>query len=139
MNALIVGLGYSLGPTVASLLLAVLPWPWLFGLQAPLGLVGCWLAWRYLPRTELAKSDKPYDRVLALLAAVCFASLVFTLSAIAQQKGLAVVLVALGLMLGSRTTTRRTRRRRKTGVQVRIILATDQTARTRKQAPYLRP
>ena len=27
LNALIVGMGYSLGPTVASLLLAVLPWP----------------------------------------------------------------------------------------------------------------
>ena len=38
LNALIVGMGYSLGPTVASLLLAVLPWPWLLGLQAPLGL-----------------------------------------------------------------------------------------------------
>jgi DHA2 family multidrug resistance protein-like MFS transporter len=101
MNALIVGLGYSLGPTVASLLLAVLPWPWLFGLQAPLGLVGLLLAWRYLPRTVPAKTNEPYDRVLALLAAVCFASLVFTLSAVAQQKGWAVVLAALGLMLGS--------------------------------------
>ena len=101
MNALIVGLGYSLGPTVASLLLAVLPWPWLFGLQAPLGMVGLLLAWLYLPRTVPAKSDAPYDRVLALLAAVCFASLVFTLSAVAQQKGWVVVLTALGLMLGS--------------------------------------
>jgi len=101
MNALIVGLGYSLGPTVAALLLAVLPWPWLFGLQAPLGWLGCWLAWRYLPRTEVAPSDVPYDRVLALLSAVCFASLVFTLSAVAQQKGLAVVLASLGVMLVS--------------------------------------
>ena len=101
MNALIVGLGYSLGPTVASLLLAVLPWPWLFGLQAPLGLVGCLLARRYLPRTEPAKTDEPYDRVLALLSAVCFASLVFTLSAVAQQKGVGVVVAALALMLGS--------------------------------------
>ena len=101
INALIVGLGYSLGPTVASLLLAVLPWPWLFGLQAPLGMLGFFLAWRYLPRNEPAKTDAPYDHVLALLSAVCFASLVFTLSAVAQQKGLAVVLTALGLMLGS--------------------------------------
>ena len=101
MNALIVGLGYSLGPTVASLLLAVLPWPWLFGLQAPLGMLGLMLAWRYLPRTVPAKTKEPYDRVLALLAAVCFASLVFTLSAVAQQKGWLVVLTALGLMMGS--------------------------------------
>ncbi len=101
MNALIVGLGYSLGPTVASLLLAVLPWPWLFGLQVPLGVLGCWLAWRYLPHTDTADADAPFDRVLALLSAVCFASMVFTLSAVAQQKSLVVVLAALGLMLGS--------------------------------------
>lgn len=101
MNALIVGLGYSLGPTVASLLLAVLPWPWLFGLQAPLGLVGWWLARRHLPRTEVARTDAPYDRGLAVLSAVCFASLVFTLSAIAQQKGVVVVVGAVLLMLAS--------------------------------------
>ena len=75
LNALIVGMGYSLGPTVASLLLAVLPWPWLLGLQAPLGLVGWLMARRYLPRTEPAGADVPYDRVLALLSALCFASL----------------------------------------------------------------
>jgi len=101
LNALVVGLGYSLGPTVASLLLAVLPWPWLLGLQAPLGLLGWWLARRHLPRTEPALVDGPYDLVLALLSAVCFAALVFTLSAIAQQKGMWVVLASLGLMLGS--------------------------------------
>ena len=44
LNAFVVGMGYSLGPTVASLLLSVLPWPWLFGLQAPLGALGWWLA-----------------------------------------------------------------------------------------------
>ena len=101
INALTVGLGYSLGPMVASLLLAVLPWPWLFGLQVPLGLLGCWLAWRYLPRTAATTADTPFDPVLALLSAVCCASLVFTLSAVAQQKSLAVVLTACGLMLGS--------------------------------------
>lgn len=101
LNALIVGMGYSLGPTVASLLLAVLPWPWLFGLQAPLGLLGWCLAWRYLPRTEAVQAGEPYDRGLALLSAICFASMVFTLSAVAQQKDALVVLASLALMLGS--------------------------------------
>ena len=100
-NALIVGMGFSLGPTVASLLLAVLPWPWLFGLQAPLGLVGWWLARRHLPRTEATHAGQPFDRGLALLSAVCFASLVFTLSAVAQQKSAQLVLGSLALMLGS--------------------------------------
>jgi len=102
MNALVVGMGYSLGPTVASLLLAVLPWPWLFGLQAPLGALGWWLARRHLPRSEAAPvSLGPYDCWPALLAAVCCASMIFTLSALAQHKDWPWVLGALGLMLGS--------------------------------------
>lgn len=101
LNALIVGMGYSLGPTAASLLLAVLPWPWLFGLQAPLGLLGWWLARRCLPRTEPSQAGEPYDRWLALLSAICFASMVFTLSAVAQQKDTCVVLASLALMLAS--------------------------------------
>ncbi len=101
LNALTVGMGYSLGPTVASLLLAALPWPWLFGLQAPLGALGWWLARRGLPEDAPSRADQPYDRLLALLSAVCFASLVFTLSAIAQQKGAGVVAASLALMLAS--------------------------------------
>ncbi len=101
LNALIVGMGYSLGPTVASLLLAVLPWPWLFGLQAPLGALGWWLARRCLPEDAPVRADQPYDRLLALLSALCFASLVFTLSAIAQRKDAAVVAASLALMLAS--------------------------------------
>ena len=31
LNAFIVGTGYSMGPVVATLLLSVAPWPWLFG------------------------------------------------------------------------------------------------------------
>lgn len=54
-----------------------------------------------MPRSTPARSDEPYDRWLALLSAVCFASLVFTLSAVAQQKGVAVIAASLGLMLGS--------------------------------------
>lgn len=39
LNAFIVGSGYSLGPVVASLLLSVGPWPWLFGFMVPMELV----------------------------------------------------------------------------------------------------
>jgi DHA2 family multidrug resistance protein-like MFS transporter len=101
LNALTVGMGYCLGPTVGSLLLEVVSWPWLFGLQAPLGALGWWLARRFLPATEPAHADQPYDRWLALLSAVCCASMVFTLSAVAQQKSLALMLASLALMLSS--------------------------------------
>jgi DHA2 family multidrug resistance protein-like MFS transporter len=99
LNAFIVGTGYSLGPVVASLLLSVAPWPWLFGFQVPLGVLGWLLGWRYLPRPTPTSSRQAYDLVLALLAAVCFASLIFTLSAVAQQKPVAIWGSTLALML----------------------------------------
>jgi DHA2 family multidrug resistance protein-like MFS transporter len=95
LNAFIVGTGYSLGPVVASLLLSVAPWPWLFGCQVPLGILGGLLGWRYLPKSPPLANRQPYDLVLALLAALCFASLIFSLSAVAQQKSWALVSASL--------------------------------------------
>lgn len=99
LNAFIVGSGYSMGPVVASLLLSVAPWPWLFGSMAPLGILGWVLGWRFLPRTPRLANRQPYDLLLALLSAVCFASLIVSLSAVAQQKGIEVLMVSLALMV----------------------------------------
>ena len=98
LNAFIVGTGYSMGPVAASLLLSVAPWPWLFGCQVPLGIIGWLLGWRYLPRVEPLQPKQSYDLVLAVLAALCFASLIYSLSAVAQQKSWPVVLASLTLM-----------------------------------------
>ncbi|MFM2239782.1 MAG: putative transport protein HsrA [Pseudomonadota bacterium] len=101
LNAFIVGTGYSLGPVVASLLLSVAPWPWLFGCMVPLGALGWLLGWRFLPRTTPRVPAQPYDLWLALLSALCFASLIFCLSAVAQQKSLEILGASFGVMLVS--------------------------------------
>src|SRR3984893_11461847 len=38
-NAMVVATAFTLGPTIASLILAVRPWGWLFGVNIPFGLV----------------------------------------------------------------------------------------------------
>ncbi len=101
LNAFIVGSGYSLGPVVASLLLSLGPWPWLFGFMVPMGLVGWLLGWRFLPNATEKTAPQPYDLVLALLSALCFASLIFCLSAVAQQKSLEVLSASFAVMLVS--------------------------------------
>jgi DHA2 family multidrug resistance protein-like MFS transporter len=47
MNALVVGIGFAIGPTIASLVLSVASWPWLFGCLASICHLVCWLA--FLP------------------------------------------------------------------------------------------
>ena len=41
----------ALGPTVASAILAVAPWPWLFAVNVPLGMLAAFIALRTLPQT----------------------------------------------------------------------------------------
>ncbi|GAA0308550.1 MFS transporter [Kineococcus aurantiacus] len=49
LNAMTVALGTSAGPTLGGALLTVAPWPWLFLVNLPIGLVATVLGWRYLP------------------------------------------------------------------------------------------
>jgi DHA2 family multidrug resistance protein-like MFS transporter len=90
LNALVVGVSFTVGPTVASLLLSVGPWPWLFAINVPLGLVALVVALRNLPHTP--RGTHRFDRVAALLNVAAFASLVLALGAAAQRAALPVVL-----------------------------------------------
>ena len=82
LNALAVGVAFSLGPTVASLVLAVASWPWLFAINVPLGGLALLLAWQALPRAE--PRGQRFDPLTALLTAATFAALIFALGSAAQ-------------------------------------------------------
>src|SRR5580700_3269052 len=51
LNALVVAISAAVGPTVASVILAVGTWPYLFAINVPLGVGTLALGWRYLPYT----------------------------------------------------------------------------------------
>ena len=95
LNALVVGVSFALGPTVASTLLALLPWPWLYALNLPLGLLAFAVGYVSLPRS--APRGQPFDAVAALLTALTFAALLGCLASAAQRKPAAAVL-ALALL-----------------------------------------
>src|SRR6266699_2897793 len=61
-NALVVATATTLGPTIASGILALGPWPWLFAINIPIGL-------KTLPHTPRAKH--PFDFMGALMASGC--------------------------------------------------------------------
>ena len=70
LNALVVSVAGAIGPTVASGILAVGPWQWLFAVNVPIGLVNMVFAARVLPWSTL--SDKSLDWVSAALSALTF-------------------------------------------------------------------
>jgi DHA2 family multidrug resistance protein-like MFS transporter len=70
LNALVVSIAGAIGPTVASGILAVGPWQWLFAVNVPIGLVNMVFAARVLPWSTL--SDKLLDWRSAVLSALTF-------------------------------------------------------------------
>jgi DHA2 family multidrug resistance protein-like MFS transporter len=75
INAMVVSISAAVGPTVASAILAVAPWPWLFGVNVPIGLAAIAVAAFALPRTPT--TDRRFDWKSALLNAVTFGLLIF--------------------------------------------------------------
>lgn len=104
LNALVVGVSFAVGPTVASIILSMGPWQWLFAVNLPIGLLAMSIAWKSLPQTP--RSTHGFDPVAAILNVITFASLIFALGEGVQRAptehvaiAAAVFVVALLLML----------------------------------------
>ena len=101
LNALVVGVSFAVGPTVASPLLALASWPWLYALNLPLGLLAFAVARAALPR--VAPRATPFDALAALLTALTFAAAIGALATAAQRgsDALAAALAAAALLAGA--------------------------------------
>ncbi|MDR3536199.1 MAG: MFS transporter, partial [Acetobacteraceae bacterium] len=106
LNALIVGVFFTIGPTVASGILSVASWPWLFAANLPFGAVALALAWRTLPATP--RSGYGFDPAAGVLAAGCFGLLIFAMGEASHDAPIwrsvpeAVVAISCGLLLWRR-------------------------------------
>lgn len=89
MNAMLVATGFAIGPTVASAVLSVADWPWLFAINVPIGLVAIAMALRSLPHTP--RASRRYDIVSAVLSAACFGLLILAIGEGAHQASPIVV------------------------------------------------
>ena len=68
-NAMVVATAFTLGPTIASGILAIATWPWLFAVNIPFGIVAVAIGLKTLPRTP--RATHAFDVPGALLAAGC--------------------------------------------------------------------
>lgn len=93
LYAMVVGLALAFGPTAASAVLAVAPWPWLYLSMCPIALLAMGLALRGLPPT--ARSDRPFDAASAALCAAMFACLLLAIAGLAHLTWTTVLPVSL--------------------------------------------
>jgi MFS transporter, DHA2 family, multidrug resistance protein len=97
LNALVVGVSFAVGPTVASVILSFGSWPWLFAVNLPIGLLALFIAWPSLPQTK--RSQHGFDPVAAVLNAITFAALIFALGEGVQREPVEYVLGAAGIFV----------------------------------------
>lgn len=83
LNALVVSMAAAAGPSLASAILAIGTWPWLFAINVPIGLVNVALAWRALPASD--RSHTRYDWPSAVLNALVFGLLFIGVDGLAHR------------------------------------------------------
>ena len=74
INALVASISAALGPSVASGILSIGSWQWLFAINVPLGVAALALSTHALPQTPLAHHR--FDWLSAFLSAVTFGTLI---------------------------------------------------------------
>jgi DHA2 family multidrug resistance protein-like MFS transporter len=105
-NALVVATALTLGPTIASGILALGPWPWLFAINIPFGLLSILIGLKTLPVTPRAAHT--FDFAGAILAACCLGLFITGIGSAAHKASLNLVLTELvaGMLLGWLVTRR---------------------------------
>jgi DHA2 family multidrug resistance protein-like MFS transporter len=103
-NALVVAIGFALGPSLASIILKFSSWEWLFGINVLPGIVAFFMARKVLPETR--RATHRVDRVAGLYNVIAFALAVLALGDAAHRVGMqtllpeaVLALVFFGLLL----------------------------------------
>jgi len=99
-NALTVATATTLGPTVAAGILTLGPWPWLFAINIPIGLLAIAIGLKTLPRPPRAVHR--FDSFGALMAAGCLGLIIIGISGAAHHaaSGLVSIALVVGIALG---------------------------------------
>ncbi len=100
INALLVAVWSAVGPTVASGILSVAPWQWLFYVNLPTGVVALALGLRTLPAT--VRAPHRFDVMSALLNAAALGSLIVAVDGLGQGEnpGFVAAEVAVACVAG---------------------------------------
>ncbi|QGZ60927.1 MFS transporter [Paraburkholderia acidisoli] len=98
INAMVVAVASVVGPTLASGVLAIAAWPWLFAINVPIGIAAVALGLRALPMNE--RHPAPYDYLSALLNAVVFGLLIFAVDGMGHGENTPWVAGELVLAVG---------------------------------------
>ena len=113
INATVVALSAVSGPSIAAGILSVAPWPWLFAINIPVGIITFLMGWRFLPDNPTHVIGRRFNFQDALLNAVVFGLLIGCIELYSHDGRLTTVLVGVAFLLVSGWFYVRTQLRRK--------------------------
>src|ERR1700704_205535 len=83
ISAVVIAVSAAAGPTIASAILAVLSWPWLFAVNVPIGVAAGGIGVYALPGTP--RSGHRFDVISTVLSAISFGSLIALIDTIGHD------------------------------------------------------
>jgi DHA2 family multidrug resistance protein-like MFS transporter len=83
INALVVALSSTIGPSFASIMLGIASWHWLFAVNVPIGVVAYIMGIKTLPESRHARQS--FDILSALLSAVMFGMLILSIESLSRN------------------------------------------------------
>ncbi len=95
LNAFVVATSSAAGPTIGGAILAIAPWPWLFGVNVPLGIVALILGARSLPTHE--RQGNGIDALSSIVSAIAFCAFIYGLDGVARHESPALVALELAV------------------------------------------
>lgn len=98
LNATVVAAASVAGPGVASLILSVGSWPWLFAINLPIGVVAIMLSHKFLPDNPERSSGRSFDWRDGVMNALCF-GLLFALAELFTHGADPALLLLVALLL----------------------------------------
>ena len=93
VTAVAVSISSAASPSIASAILAIASWPWLFAINVPIGIVTFLMALRLLPQTPA--STHRFDLASAVLSAFAFALLISGINGIGHGQVVLYIVIEL--------------------------------------------
>ncbi|UPG88368.1 MFS transporter [Luteibacter aegosomaticola] len=90
-------IGPVVGPPLGGFIVTWVSWRWIFYINVPIGVIGIWLATKYIPDVRLTERV-PFDRIGFVLSGVSLSCLVFGLEL--ASRGSSSLLGSTGLIVG---------------------------------------
>lgn len=108
VNALVVSVSAVAGPTIASAILSVAHWPWLFAVNIPISLLAIFFSYKYLPNNSEPVKDKKFDRLSAIMNALTFGLVILLIEGFTHKLNSSVIIgVFIALLVSAYFFVRR--------------------------------